>query len=59
MEDTFRNSCTDLLEIGDLKEGRDINKFTSEHVAKFDDVPDSYVYNDDGTVSSIESKKKQ
>lgn len=57
MEDTFRNACTDLLEIGDLKEGRDINKFTSEHVAQFGDVPDSYVYNDDGTFSSIESKK--
>ncbi|MDE5770343.1 MAG: ABC transporter substrate-binding protein [Ruminococcus sp.] len=59
MEDTFRNSCTDLLEIGDLKEGRDINKFTSEHIAQFDDVPDSYIYNADGTFSSIDSKKKQ
>lgn len=57
MEDTFRNACTDLLEIGDLKEGRDIEQFTSEHIAKFDDVPDSYVYNNDGTFSSIESKK--
>ncbi len=57
MEDTFRNACTDLLEIGDLKEGRDIEQFTSEHIAKFDDVPDSYVYNNDGIFSSIESKK--
>lgn len=58
MEDTFHNSCSDLLEIGDLKEGRDINKFTSEHIAQFDDVPDSYIYNTDGTFSSIDSKKK-
>jgi len=58
MEDTFRNACTDLLEIGDLKEGRDIDKFTSEHVVQFDGVPDSYVYNDDGTFSSIDGKKK-
>lgn len=59
MEDTFRNACTDLLEIGDLKEGRDIEQFTSDHIAKFDGVSDSYVYNDDGTFSSVESKKKQ
>lgn len=59
MEDTFRNACTDLLEIGDLKEGRDIEQFTSEHIAKFDDVPESYVYNDDGSFSSIESKKNE
>lgn len=59
MEDTFRNACTDLLEIGDLKEGRNIEQFTSEHIAKFDNVPDSYVYNDDGTFSSIENKKNE
>ncbi len=57
MEETFRNACTDLLEIGDLKEGRDIDQFTSEHVVKFDDVPDSYVYNDDGTFTSVDEKK--
>lgn len=58
MEDTFRNACTDLFEIGDLKEGRDINQFTSEHVAQFDSVPDSYIYNTNGTFSSVDSKKK-
>ena len=58
MEETFRNACTDLLEIGDLKEGRDIDQFTSEHVVKFDGVPDSYVYNDDGTFTSVDDKKK-
>lgn len=41
MEDTFRNACTDLLEIGNLKEGRNIDHFTSEHIAYFDNVPDS------------------
>lgn len=58
IEETFRNSCTDLLEIGDLKEGRDIAQFTSEHVVKFDDVPDSYTY-DDGTFTSIDDKKNK
>ncbi len=58
IEDTFRNACTDLLEIGDLKKGRDIEQFTSDHIAKFDDVPDSYIYNSDGTFSSVDSKKK-
>lgn len=59
MEDTFRNACTDLLEIGDLKEDRDIEQFTAEHVAKFDGVPDSYILNDDGSFSESDSKKKQ
>ncbi|MCM1221112.1 MAG: ABC transporter substrate-binding protein [Lachnospiraceae bacterium] len=58
MEDTFRNACTDLLDIGDLKEGRDIEQFTAEHIAQFDDVPDSYTYNADGTFLEIGSKKK-
>ena len=58
MEETFRNACTDLLAIGDLKEGRNIDEFTSEHTVEFEDVPDSYIYNDDGTFSSVESKKK-
>lgn len=58
MEDTFRNACSDLLEIGDLKEGRNIEEFTAEHVAQFDDVPDSYTYNNDGTFLEVGSKKK-
>lgn len=53
MEQTFRNACSDLLEIGDLQEGREIDSFTAEHVAKFDGVPDSYVYNEDGTFSEL------
>lgn len=59
MEDTFRNACTDLLEIGDLKEGRNIEEFTSEHTAEFEGVPDSYIYNEDGTFSSVDSKKNE
>lgn len=58
MEDTFRNACSDLLEIGDLKEGRNIDRFTKEHIAKFDDVPDSYTYTNDGTFLEVGSKKK-
>ncbi len=58
MEDTFRNACTDLLVIGDLQQGRDIEEFTAQHTVKFDGVPDSYIYNEDGTFTSVESKKK-
>ncbi|MBQ8515436.1 MAG: ABC transporter substrate-binding protein [Ruminococcus sp.] len=57
MEETFRNACTDLLAIGDLQEGRDIEEFTSEHTVEFEGVPDSYIYNEDGTFSIDESKK--
>ncbi len=53
IESTFRNACSDLLEIGDLQEGRDIEEFTAEHVVAFDGVPDSYIYNDDGTFTEV------
>lgn len=53
MEETFKNACTDLLEIGDLQEGRNIDDFTADHIAKFEDVPESYTYNDDGTFSEV------
>lgn len=53
MEETFKNACSDLLKIGDIQEGRNISDFTAEHIAKFENVPESYVYNDDGTFSEI------
>lgn len=56
MEETFKNACTDLLEIGDLQEGRDIEQFTEEHIAEFEDVPESYLYHDDGTFSEVKKK---
>lgn len=55
MEETFKNACSDLLEIGDLQEGRNIDDFTAEHIAKFDGVPDSYVYNADGTFTELDA----
>ena len=51
--EAFKNACTDLLEIGDLQEGRNIDDFTADHIAKFEDVPESYTYNDDGTFSEV------
>jgi NitT/TauT family transport system substrate-binding protein len=54
MEETFRQACTDLLAIGDLQEGRDVDEFTAEHVSKFEGVPESYVYNSDGTFTTVE-----
>lgn len=56
MEETFKNACTDLLEIGDLQEGRNIDDFTADHIAKFEDVPESYTYNADGTFSEVKKK---
>lgn len=44
VEQTFKNACTDLLEIGDLKEGRVIDDFTAQHILKLDNVPDTYTY---------------
>ncbi len=52
---TFQNACSDLLEIGDLQEGRDIDEFTEEHVVSYDGVPDSYIYNEDGTFTEVEA----
>lgn len=51
MKTTFRNTCDDLSEIGDLKTNRDLDQFTEEHFVKFDGVPDSYIYNEDGSFS--------
>ena len=52
---TFQNACSDLLEIGDLQEGRDIDEFTDEHVVTYDGVPDSYIYNEDGSFTEVEA----
>lgn len=53
-KETFRNSVDELVKIGDLKSGRDLDKFTKEHFAEFDDVPESYVYNEDGSFTEVE-----
>ena len=51
-------ACTDLLEIGDLQEGRNIDDFTADHIAKFEDVPESYTYNADGTFSEVKKSRE-
>lgn len=51
---TFRDASDELIRIGDLQEGRDLDEFTKEHFVEFDDVPESYVYNEDGTFTEVE-----
>lgn len=50
---TFRDASDELIRIGDLTEGRDLDEFTAEHFAEFEDVPESYIYNDDGTFTEV------
>lgn len=50
---TFRDSVDELIRIGEMKEGRDLDEFTAEHFAEFEDVPDSYIYNEDGTFTEV------
>ena len=59
MKETFQNACRDLLQIGDLQEGRDLEAFTEEHTAQFDNVPDSYVYHEDGTFTAASLEEVQ
>lgn len=51
---TFRDSVDELVRIGDLTEGRDPDQFTQEHFAEFEGVPESYIYNSDGTFTEVE-----
>lgn len=46
---TFRDASDELIIMGELTEGRDLDAFTEEHFKTFEDVPDSYVYEEDGT----------
>ena len=57
MKTTFRNTCDDLSVIGDLKTTRDLNQFTADHFADFDKVPDSYIYNEDGSFTEADSNE--
>lgn len=50
---TFRDASDELIRIGDLQEGRDLDQFTEEHFKALDGVPDSYVYNEDGTFTEV------
>lgn len=50
---TFRDASDELIKIGDLQEGRDLEQFTNEHFITFDGVPDSYTYNEDGSFTEV------
>lgn len=50
---TVSDSVDELVRIGELKSGINVEEFTSKHFAEFDDVPDSYIYNADGTFTEV------
>ncbi len=52
-EQTFRAAVTELISIGDLDDTIDVDELTEKHFAKFDGVPDSYIYNEDGTFTEV------
>ena len=49
---TIFNIAVEMKGIGELK-AEDATQFASEHFATFDDVPESYVWNADGTFSEV------
>ncbi len=51
---TFKDASEELIRIGELTTGRDLDEFTKEHFVEFEDVPDSYIYNADGTFAEVE-----
>lgn len=54
MKQTLIDSVHELVRIGVLKNVDDENQFIENHFASFDNVPDSLVYNADGTFSEKE-----
>ena len=54
---TMSNSIYQLKEMGILKSIDDEEKFINDHFIAFDDVPDSYVYNADGTYTETYVEK--
>lgn len=46
---TLYDSIDQLTDMGVLQNIKDKDAFVDAHFAQFDDVPDSYIYNDDGT----------
>lgn len=51
---TFRDASDELIRIGELTTTRELDEFTAEHFVEFDGVPDSYIYNTDGTFTETE-----
>jgi NitT/TauT family transport system substrate-binding protein len=51
-ETTIYNVSSELIRIGDLK-ADDANVFVDKAFTKLEDVPESYIYNDDGTFTEV------
>lgn len=47
VENDLRNAITELQGTGDVKADLDVDSFVAEHIAKLDDVPESYTYDPD------------
>ncbi|WP_407436912.1 ABC transporter substrate-binding protein [Treponema sp.] len=54
---TVHDSISQLVEMGVMQNVKDENKFVEEHFVSFDDVPDSYIYNSDGTYTETKITK--
>ncbi len=50
---TFRDASDELIRIGDLKEGRNLDEFTNDHFITLDGVPESYTFHKDGSFSEV------
>lgn len=50
---TVLNIITELKEIGIAKKNTDPFEFTEKYFATFKDVPESYIYNEDGTFTEV------
>jgi NitT/TauT family transport system substrate-binding protein len=53
-QQTVYDASNELIRIGELQEGTDVDEFTKKHFTVLDNVPDSYVYNDDGTFTEVQ-----
>lgn len=58
-KETYRKACGDLIEIGDLQEGRDLDEFTEAHFKTFNNVPESYKYDEKTNTFTEVSKGKE
>ena len=47
VETDLRNAITELQGTGDVKKDLDVDSFVAAHIAKLDDVPESYTYDPD------------
>jgi NitT/TauT family transport system substrate-binding protein len=52
-QQTVYDATNELIRIGELHDGTDVDDFTQKHFKVLDGVPDSYTYNDDGSFTEI------